>query len=171
MSGTKDKSDAAAVNRLLAGADKTIQSVRYCWLVTAAENGLTNMRPMGRLMHDAGEDEWTIRFITDARTRKVAEMRRAGGVTIIFQHAPDDAYVTLIGKAILCESESEVRERWKDAYGAYFPTKQDRANAIFVKVDIERMELWIRGVTPEPYGMGMRPTILERDAGRGWRLA
>ncbi len=42
------------------------------------------------------------------------------------------------------------------------------ANAIFVKVDIERMELWIRGVTPEPYGM--RATILEHDAGRGWRL-
>jgi general stress protein 26 len=169
MTGVKDKPDAAEVSRLFAGAAKTIEGERYCWLVTAAENGLANMRPMGRLMHDAGEDEWTIRFITDARTRKVAEMRRAGGVTIIFQHAPDDAYVTLIGTAILCESETEVRERWKNAYGAYFPTKQDRANAIFVKVDIERMELWIRGVTPEPYGM--RATILERDAGCDWRLA
>ena len=50
----------------------------------------------------------------------------------------------------------------------YFPTEQDRANAIFVEVDVERMELWIRGVTPEPFGL--RATILERDAGRGWRL-
>jgi general stress protein 26 len=169
MLGTKDKCDSAAVSHLLAGAAKTIESARYCWLATAAENGLVNMRPMGRLMHDAGEDEWTIRFITDARTRKVADMRRAGRVTIIFQHDPDDAFVTLIGKATLCESESEVGGRWKDAYGAYFPTEQDRANAIFVKVDIERMELWIRGVTPEPYGM--RATIIEREAGRGWRLA
>jgi hypothetical protein len=31
------------------------------------------------------------------------------------------------------------------------------------------MELWIRGVTPEPFGL--RPTILERDDGGGWRLA
>jgi hypothetical protein len=30
------------------------------------------------------------------------------------------------------------------------------------------MELWIRGVTPEPFGM--RPTTLERDAGGAWRL-
>jgi hypothetical protein len=29
------------------------------------------------------------------------------------------------------------------------------------------MELWIRGVTPEPFGL--RATVLERDAG-GWRL-
>jgi general stress protein 26 len=142
--------------------------VRYCWLLTAAVDGSPSLRPMGRLLHDAGEDAWTIRFITDARTSKVADMRRDGRVTIIFQHAPDDAFVTLVGKAKLCESESEVRERWKDAYGAYFPTAQDRAHAVFVKVDIERMELWIRGVTPEPFGL--HPTLLERDAGRSWRL-
>ena len=106
MSGAKDNPDAAEVSRLLAGVARTIESARYCWLATAAENGLANMRPMGRLLHDAGEDEWTIRFITDARTRKVAEMRRAGTVTIIFQHDPDDAFVTLIGKATLCETES-----------------------------------------------------------------
>jgi hypothetical protein len=29
------------------------------------------------------------------------------------------------------------------------------------------MELWIRGVTPEPFGL--LPTVLERDAGGGWR--
>ncbi len=42
-------------------------------------------------------------------------MRRADRVAIIFQHAPDDAFVTLIGKATLHESESEVGERWTDA--------------------------------------------------------
>ncbi len=169
MSTATDKSDAAAVDRFLAGAAKAIQSVRYCWLVTAPANSSPSLRPMGRLLHDAGEDAWTIRFITDARTRKVADIRRDGRVTIVFQHDPDDAFVTLTGKSTLCESEAEVRERWKDAYGAYFPTAQDRASAVFVKVDIERMELWMRGVTPEPFGL--RPTILERDAGRGWRLA
>ncbi len=169
MLATTDKPDAAAVDRLLAGAAKAIGSVRYCWLLTTAADGAPGLRPMGRLLHDAGEDAWTIRFITDARTRKVADMRVDGRVTIVFQHDPDDAFVTLTGKSTLCESESEVRERWKDAYGAYFPTAQDRANAVFVKVDIERMELWIRGVTPEPFGL--RPTILERDGGRRWRLA
>jgi general stress protein 26 len=166
--GPKDKPDAVEVSRLLAGAAKTIGGVRYCWLVTAAEGSFANLRPMGRLLHDADEDEWTIRFITDGRSRKAAEMRRASGVAIIFQHDPDEAFVTMIGKARLCDSESEVRERWKDAYDPYFPSETDRANAIFVKVDIERMELWIRGVTPEPFGL--RATVLERDAGCGWRV-
>jgi hypothetical protein len=78
------------------------------------------------------------------------------------------AFVILV-HSTLCESAQEIRARWKGAYGAYFPTTQDRRNAIFVKLDVERMELWIRGVTPEPYGL--RPTVLERDVGRGWRLA
>jgi hypothetical protein len=30
------------------------------------------------------------------------------------------------------------------------------------------MELWIRGVTPEPFGL--RATALERDADGGWRV-
>jgi general stress protein 26 len=170
MSMAKDEHNAVEV--LLAGVAKTIRNVRYCWLVTEAEDGGINPRPMGRLLHDADEDEWTIRFITDGRSRKVADMRRTGRVAIIFQDAPDDAFVTLIGKARLCESASEVGERWTDALDAFFPGEQDRANAranaIVVAVDIERIELWIRGVTPEPFGL--RAKILERDARRVWRV-
>ena len=73
----------------------------------------------------------------------------------------------MIGKAELHENPSETRGRWKPAYDVYFPNEADRANAIFVEVEIERMELWIRGVTPEPFGL--RATVLERDA-EGWRL-
>ncbi len=166
MSPAKDEHNAVEV--MLAGAAKTIRNVRYCWLVTEAEDGATNPRPMGRLLHDADEDEWTIRFLTDGRSRKVADMRRTDRVAMIFQHAPDDAFVTLVGKATLHESACEVRRRWIDAYDTYFPSAVDRANAIFVAVAVARINLWIRGVTPEPFGL--RATILERAAGRGWRV-
>jgi general stress protein 26 len=166
MSQASEQRDDLNVSRLLAGAAKTVASVRYCWLATEA--GSPRLRPMGRVPNDPGEDEWTIRFLTDGRSRKAADMRRAGEVVILFQHDPDLAFVTLIGKAALNESASEVRERWKPAYDAYFPTETDRASAIFVEVEVERMELWIRGVTPEPFGL--RATVLERDAGVGWRV-
>jgi general stress protein 26 len=167
MLETKAKPDAADVSRLTAGAAKTMRSARYCWLMTAAEAGAPHTRPMGRVLNDAGEDEWRIRFLTDGRSHKVADMRRANEVTILFQHDADLAFVTLIGKAALHEDASETRSRWKAAYDVYFPGETDRANAIFVEVEVERMELWIRGVTPEPFGL--RATALERDAG-GWRL-
>ena len=166
----EDLSDATEASRLLAGAARTIKRARYCWLVTAAEDGFANLRPMGRLLPDAdeGKDEWMIRFITDGRSRKASDIRRADKVAIIFQHDADDAFAALIGKAERFESESEVGERWRDTYDALVPTAEDRANAMFVEVEIQRMELWIRGVTAEPFGF--RTTILERDARGNWQV-
>ena len=167
MLETKAKSEAIDVSRLLAGGATTMRSARYCWLATATEAGAPHVRPMGRVLNDPGEDQWRVRFLTNGRSHKAADMRRASEVTIIFQHDPDLAFVTLIGKAELHEDASETRSRWKGAYEVYFPSSADQANAIFVEVEVGRMELWIRGVTPEPFGL--RATVLERNA-EGWRL-
>jgi general stress protein 26 len=166
MSQMTEQREAVDASELVAGAAKTMASARYCWLATASEAGPPRLRPMGQIPRDPGEDEWTIRFLTDGRSRKVDDMRRDSEVSILFQHDPDLAFVTLIGKAAFHDSASEVRERWKRAYDLYFPTENDRANAIFVEVEVQRMELWIRGVTPEPFGL--RATVLERGPG-GWR--
>ena len=139
----------------------------HCWLLTAAETGGANARPMGRLLPGPNEDDWIIRFITGGLSRKVFDIRRASKVGLIFQDA-DDAFVVLIGRAKLLEGASSMRQLWKDDYDVYFPGEEDRANATFVEVNVERMELWIRGVTPEPFGL--HTTILERDATAAWRL-
>jgi len=155
------------VGHLLAEAEKVVARVRYCWLLTAAETGGANARPMGRLLPGPNEDDWIIRFITGGLSRKVFDIRRASKVGLIFQDA-DDAFVVLIGRAKLLEGASSMRQLWKDDYDVYFPGEEDRANATFVEVNVERMELWIRGVTPEPFGL--HTTILERDATAAWRL-
>jgi Pyridoxamine 5'-phosphate oxidase like len=97
MLETKAKSDAIFVSRLLA-----------------------HVRPMGRVLNDPGEDQSRVRFLTDRRSNKAADMRRASEVSILFQHDPDLAFVTLIGKAELHEDTSETRSRWKAAYDVYF---------------------------------------------------
>jgi general stress protein 26 len=166
MPVTNDKSGAVDVSQLLAGAAAAIRPVRFCWLLTAAEDG-SHARPMGRLPNGAGGgDEWTIRFITDGRSHKAEDMRRSDRVTVVFQNDPALAYVALIGTAALHEGEAEVRERWHDGYNALF-AEADRSHAMFVDVTVDRMDLWIRGVTPEPFGM--HTTTLERDARGGWR--
>ena len=123
---------------------------------------------MGRLPPEPGDDDWTIRFVTDGRSRKASDIRRAGMAAVIFQHGADDTYVALTGAAALRDDASQVRRRWKDAYNPYFPTESDRANAALIEVEAERMDLWIRGVTPELFGS--HTTTLERDAAGAWRL-
>ena len=158
--------NAIEVTRLLDGAAKTMRSARYCWLATATESGIPHLRPMGRVLNDPGEDAWKVRFLTDGQSHKAGDMRRASEVTILFQHDPDLAFVSLIGKATLHENASETCARWKPAYSVYFPMKRI-AGMRFRRGRDRAHGLWIRGVTREPFGL--RATVLERDA-EGWLL-
>jgi general stress protein 26 len=160
----RDREDEG-VDRLLSGARKIISSVRNCWLVTEAETGGANARPMGMLA-EVDESRWTFRFIADDRSRKATDIRRVSRVELIFQHDAQDAFVALIGKATVLEDASEIRRLWDKVYK--IQREVDRANATFIEVDAERMCLWIRGVTPEPFGL--RPTEIERDSSGAWRL-
>jgi len=143
---TKTLQDAAAA---------VVAPVPYCWLVTQS-----GARPMGRIL--TGED-WAVQFVADLRSDKVAEIQQSSAVQLIFQDAAQDAFVALAGTARLDKVV------WKDAYEAYFPTERDRANATFVAVEVSLMRLWIRGVTPEPFGL--HPTVLERDRADLWHLS
>lgn len=169
MSQTEIDGAAADVERLLDGAAKTIAHARSCWLATLPEGQDFGIRPMGRLPRDVGDGDWTVKFLTDGRSRKAAQIRRGATVAAMFQHEAEDAYVKVSGKARLIEDASQVFPRWRKSYDIYFPTEEDRANASFIVIDVEHMDLWIRGVTPEPFGLF--PTVLDRTAAAGWRLA
>lgn len=158
---------APSVDSLLAAARATIVKVRYCWAVTLSADG-ANARPMGHLPDELGEDEWMIWFVTKGNSRKANAIRRDQRTTLVFQQDADEAYVVLSGQAALVEDPSEIRSRWKKRFDVYFPTDADRASAAFVRLAIDRAELWIRGITPEPFGLA--PTTLERDATRQWRI-
>jgi general stress protein 26 len=79
-----------SITRLLAGVVKAIASVRYCWLVTAGEDGSQHSRPMGLLRHEPVEDPWRLLFLTDRRSPKAADIRRDRRVRLIINHDPDN---------------------------------------------------------------------------------
>jgi general stress protein 26 len=115
---------------------------RSCWLVTSTRDGGVDARPMGRLQAEPGDDAWLIRFITDSRSHKAADIKRAAKVAVIFEVPADDAYFTLVGRAAVKDSAADVRRLWKAAYDAFFPSETDKANAIFVEIAADRLELW-----------------------------
>jgi general stress protein 26 len=156
------------VHRMLAAARETIGKVRYCWAVTASEYGGANARPMGLIPGLPGEDEWTVWFLTSDNSRKAAEIRRDRRITIAYQQDSDDAYVTLVGWAALVEDRSEIRSRWQERWNVYFSSGAEDPNAVFIRIEVDRIELWVRGVTPEPFGL--RPSVLHRDSANCWNV-
>ncbi len=157
------------VDRLVDSAARTIAEAHFCWLATADESAVPRLRPMGRLPPEPGDNAWMIRFITDRRSGKAADIRRGATVALVFQREAEDAFVGLKGAARLEEGEAEVRRRWKRAYDPFFPSEADKAGAVFLTVEAVELDLWIRGVTPEPFGL--TTTALVRDEGGAWRLA
>jgi len=166
MSRAIDEPNDSQVSRLLAGAASLIESVRYCWLVTRSKAGGVNARPMGRVLPACEQADWKILFVTYGRSQKASDIRRADSVEFIFQGDHEEAFGTFAGRAVLIEDPLAVQRLWKPAYEPNFPEEADRANAAFIEIAVERMKLWIPGVTPEPFGL--RPGILERGAGGGW---
>lgn len=79
MTGTAitDTKSPASVGRLLEATRETMTKARYCWAVTATDNGRVNARPMGRVAGLPGEDALTIWFLT--RRGAPARRRRSRG--------------------------------------------------------------------------------------------
>ena len=130
MSGAGE-GNSIEVDRLLERAAATVAKASFCWLATVDESGAPRLRPMGRLPPEPGDDAWTLRFITDGRSLKAANIRRAGRADLVFQREAEDAFVALAGAARLEEVHAEVRRRWKRSYDAFFPTRSGQGERRF----------------------------------------
>ena len=165
---TSTVTNGSEAQRLLAATRQIIGTVRYCWVMTAAGGGGVNARLMGRLPSLPGEDEWTVWFLTRDRSRKAGEIRLAGRLTVGYQNDADGAYAVLTGPAALIEDRPELRRRWQDSWNVFFPGGPDNSAAILVRIEVDCIELCMRGVTPEPFGS--RYLALERGSTRQWKV-
>jgi general stress protein 26 len=162
----------ARVDRLLTAARDTMARVAYCWAATPSEDGGVNVRVVGPIPGVPGEEDLTIWIVTSGGSRKAADIRRAGRLTLGYQHhsygAPDD-YVVLIGRAALVEDRTEIRDRWIESWRPFFPDGPDDPDVIFIRLNVDRIELCMRDVSPEPFGS--RYSAIERGDDRFWKIA
>jgi general stress protein 26 len=152
----------------LAAARETIAAVPVCWLATRSLEGGTNVRAISSSAGPPGSDEWTRRFLVRRSSRKVAEMRAAPLVTLAFQHSVSDRYIALGGRATIIDDVGLMRTMWSSDLDVHFPPGFADANMIVIQVDIDRIEVHVRGLTPEPFGAGR--TLLERQPAGSWRF-
>ena len=156
------------IKEFLNAARETIAAVPICWLVTRSLQGGTNARAVNSSAGSAGSDEWTRRFLVRKSSRKVGEMRIAPLITLAFQHPSGDRYVALGGRATIIDDIAEMRTMWSTDLDAHFPPGFADANMIVIQVDVDRIEVHVRGLTPEPFGAGR--TLLERQSEGTWRF-
>ena len=62
-----------------------------------------------------------------------------------------------------------MRDRWSEEFRPFFPRGPEHPDTIFVRINADRIELCVNGVTPEPFGS--RYSAIERDGEHGWKIA
>ena len=159
--------DAAEAERILDAARRLMAKVRDCWAATPAADGGVSLRVVEPLAPLPGEEAWTLHIATSGGSRKAAEIARAGRLTLGYQHHPDRSYVALFGRAYLVTERAPIRARWREAWRLFFPAGPEDPDTILVRLVVERIELCMSGVSPEPFGA--RYAAVWRDAAGVWR--
>ena len=163
------------IQRLLEGAESVIARAPHCWLMTLSQSGGVNARPMGRIIPAPSQTGWKLSFLADSRSKKVRDIHWSRGsgdsatqVRLIFEQG-EDAFVSLAGPAEVIPDAAGIAHRWKPDYDRIFPNAAEKANAVFIDIWAEELRLWIRGLTPEPFGV--RSLTLRRPlVGGDWHL-
>jgi general stress protein 26 len=155
------------IEHLLSAAQYVMAEADHCWLMTLSRGGRVASRPMGRLVRQPGQSEWTVSFLADSRSRKVEQIRACSTHVAVNFECDDDSFVNLAGEATVVCDPALVARRWLPAYERFFPSAEDKAKAAFIDIEAQELRLWILGLTPEPFGL--RSIALCRTEG-DWRF-
>jgi general stress protein 26 len=157
-----------SVENLLRLARETVNAVPTCLAITIDGNGDANARAINT---SKLTDEWTVRFMTDRRTRKVAEIAQTGRLTLVYYHQAGGAYVTLVGRATIVDDVADKQAIWQPGSFKWHPGGPTDPNVVLVEFVAERIETWNTPgqIVPDPT-KGLWAAVLMRNAS-GWRYA
>jgi general stress protein 26 len=133
--------------RLVAAARQIMGAQTYCALITVDEAGRPQVRTMNPF---PPEDDMTVWFATNTRSRKVREMRRDPRVSLYYaDHKNAIGYVQITGHAVLVDDKREILKRKRAYWDQAFPGLE---NLVLIKVVPERLDVlnYEAGVKADP---------------------
>jgi general stress protein 26 len=157
-----------SADNLLRLARATVNAVPTCLAITMDSNGDANARAINT---STLTDNWTVRFMTDRRTRKLAEIMRTGRMTLVYHHQVGGAYVTLVGRASVIDDVTVKQAIWQPGSFKWHPGGPTDPNVVLIEFVAERIETWNTPaqIVPDPT-KGLWAAVLTRDTD-GWRYA
>lgn len=106
---------------LIFAAREIMTSARYCALITTDSKGRVHSRAMDPFPPEADMTVW---FGTNARSRKVREIRLRPRVTLYYFNRENQEYVVVSGIARVVHDPREKEKRWKEEWKAFYPNRQ-----------------------------------------------
>lgn len=107
-----------------------------CALITLDAEGRPRVRTMDPFRP---EDDLTVWFATNPKSRKVEQIRSNPSVTLYYVPGTADGYVMLHGSASLVDSQKEKANRWKERWTEFYPDYPE--GYLLIKFRPEWMEI------------------------------
>jgi len=132
---------------LLNAAREIMTSATSCALITVDQEGCPRVRAMDPFIP---ESDFTVWFGTNAKSRKVDQIKKNPKVTLYYLEDGDSGYVMIHGKAQLIDDQKEKDKRWKEEWEAFYPNKSKEY--LLIKVTPEWLELisYSHGIVGDP---------------------
>lgn len=127
-----------------------IKDVRICMMVTAAEDGSFDARPMATQKTDF---EGTVWFLTPQESGKVGEIQHDSHVTLVYSDPAHNNFVSAKGRASVSRDRAKIHELWYPMYKAWFPEGEDDPRIAVLKVDITEAQYWEASSSKLVYGI------------------
>ena len=135
LAGEKAKTPPTR-EELIAAARDVMAAQTYCALVTIDATGNPSVRTMNPF---PPEEDMTVWFATNDRSRKVAEIRANPRVTLYYaDHQKASGYVTISGRAELVADRDEILKRKRAYWDQSFPGLK---NLVLIKVVPEKLDV------------------------------
>src|SRR4051812_22449684 len=143
---------------IIAAARDVMTAARYATLVTIGSDG----RPQARIVDPfVAERDLTIWVATNPLTRKAADIKRDGRVTLLYFDAAASEYVTVIGNATLVADSATKAKHWKTDWAAFYKGGPLGGDYLLIRVRPTRLEVVApnHGVLNDP--VTWRPATIE----------
>jgi general stress protein 26 len=131
----------------MTAAREIMTAAGTCALITLDENNIPMVRAMSPFLP---ENDFTVWFGTNPKSRKVNQIKRNPNVTLYYLDKDASGYVVVHGTAQLVDDQKEKEKHWKAEWDAFYPNKTDAY--LLIKVSPKSIEISSnpRGITADP---------------------
>jgi general stress protein 26 len=124
--------------RIRAAAFDVMKAARYCTLITIGDGGQPQARIVDPLI---AESEGSIWIATNPLTRKVDEIKRHPGVTLMFFNAAANEYVTVFARASVITDAARKAAHWKQEWRPFYKEQTTGTDFMLFEAKPYRLEI------------------------------